>query len=71
MTTYELLTKYIEEKFQGFDFKISKFTIDANMLYIEYSFKYYDDEVNEVTMNTFHYELLLDYITWVYNQCHN
>ncbi len=72
METFNLLEKYLKENVSYEDTTLNDFEINGSIIKLRYSYNpNYDWQKDYVSYDNVMEVQLLDYMTWIYNQCFN
>jgi hypothetical protein len=72
METFNLLEKYLKENVSYEDTILNDFEINGSIIKLRYSYNpNYDWHKDFVSYDNIMEVQLLDYMTWIYNQCFN
>ena len=72
METFNLLEKYLNENVSYEDATLNDFEINGSIIKLRYSYNpNYDWDKDYISYDNIIELQLLDYLTWIYNQCFN
>ena len=72
METFNLLEKYLKENVSYEDTTLNDFETNGSIIKLRYSYNpNYDWQKDYVSYDNIMEVQLLDYMTWIYNQCFN